>query len=233
VDITAASGDQAYNFATVNNSLAQANPAGIAAYLQGALKTFSLTQAQLPTDLPLAFLPRGRTVFGFWKDEMRCFAFQNDCQFSIQDDVGQVTSMTSYVPPGPPIIVSPSTGLIGTPEQTQNGITLRTLMNPAIKVCSMIELQATVNLFEYSLDALQQGANSAAKIQNLLDVTNHYYVMYLEHAGDTRGTEWYSSMTCLSLDANLQDVNLTGYLNAGPVPTNSTGTSNRIDGPGP
>jgi hypothetical protein len=39
------------------------------------------------------------------------------------------------------------------------------------------------------------------------------------HDGDTRGQEWYTTATCLAIDSQLGNVNLTGALIASPPPT--------------
>jgi hypothetical protein len=219
VDITAADGDHAYNFATISASQVSANPAGIAALLQNAMSAKGVTQGAKPAFSSASVLSRGRVFYGAVKEELRDFAVDANVAWSVQDQLLSFISMTAYSQPGPPLKLTPTSGLIGTPEQTQNGITLRALMNPSIKIASLIELDATINRLRYPTDYLSVGGNLATALQNKTNDQNQYYVMWVEHSGDTRGTEWYTTATCLAVDAHLIDVDLTGALIAplGPI----------------
>jgi hypothetical protein len=218
VDITAADGDRAYNFATISASMVAANPAGIAATLQNAMSAHGVTQGTKPAFSTSSVLSRGKVLYGPAKDELRDFCQDVNVAWSVQDQLLTYISMTA-LQPGPPLKLTPTSGLIGTPEQTQNGITVRSLMNPSIKIGSLIVLDATINRQRYPTDYLSVAGSLATSQQNRINAENQYYVMWVEHSGDTRGTEWYSTMTCLAVDANLIDVDLTGALIAplGPI----------------
>ena len=221
VDITAADGDHAYNFATVSANMVAANPEGVAQVLQNAMT--AIGSGVLPGKIPIfstsAKLSRGRVFYGSAKDELRDWAQDVDVVWSVQDNLLTFISMTAYQPSTAPIKLTPTSGLIGTPEQTQNGITVRCLMNPNIKIASLIVLDATINRMRFAQDFGSVAGNLATQLQNQVNAENQYYVMWIEHVGDTRGTEWYSTMTCLSVDAKLIDVDLTGALIAPSGPT--------------
>jgi hypothetical protein len=228
VDITAADGDAAYNFATISATQIAANPAGIAALLQNAMSAHGVTQGSKPAFSASSALSRGRVFYGAIKDELRDFTDNVDVVWSIQDQLLTFISMTAYSQPGPPIKLTPTSGLIGTPEQTQNGVTARCLMNASLKIGSLIELEATINPLRLAVNLTSQVANTNALLLSQLSATNMYYVMCVDHTGDTRGTEWYSTLTCLSVDAKLTNIDLTGAINVAPPPKNAQG-GNRID----
>ena len=209
VDFTAADGDEAYNYGMVAASIAAGpNTAdnglkAILAGIQAASSTQPITQGNKPT-LPTQGNPRGRVHFGPARDEMRDLANNNDCLWSIQNGKLTLIPQTSYLA-GDIIQVSPQTGLIGTPEQTQNGLSVSVLLNPSIKIGQAIQLtNTTINQLRYSLDIGSVASNEllqkgAAKING----AGLYYVMVANHSGDTRGNNWQTDMVCLAIDATV------------------------------
>lgn len=215
IAITAADGDEPYNFAPVAFTLAKGNLAENA--VTSILGTMALASQGSPTGgsggqpLTKGYMPqfdpnqfiRGRVYFGAARDEMRDFAKSQDCKWWTDNGQLTVVPLTSYIT-GTPLLITPKTGLIGVPEQTQNGLSVRVLLNPGIKIGQTIKLDSTINDLRLGLDnqsvgnnlSLQQGA---AKRNG----DGIYYVMRAEHFGDTRGNPWYTDLTCLSVDATV------------------------------
>lgn len=231
VDFTAGDGDEPYNFATVVAPLAAGNNgpgAQLATFLKAmqlqAEKRGGLLQQGYVGPLSTNGPPRGRVFYGCVKDEMRDFAQTNDMVWSIQN--GQLTLIprSSYIP-GNTIIISPSTGLIGSPEQIQNGVSLRVLLNPQIAIGQAIQITgATINPFRFTpgFTAATVTANLTTRLTNKLNAEGLYYVMVAEHSGDTRGNDWYTDVTCLSIDASLpvssKEYLEQAFVTPGPIP---------------
>ncbi len=235
VAITAADGDEAYNFAPAAFTLAAGSTqqTAVTTLIQAMAKAAAgspagggssgqvIGQGYTPQMSPNQFI-RGRVYYGSCKKEMRQLARSADCNWSIQDGLVVIIPHISYIP-SPSIIISPSTGLIGVPEQTQNGLELTTLLNPNIKIGHTIKLQSTdINQLRYGLDNqsvatnlnLQQGAAQE-------NPDGLYYVMRVEHSGDTRGNQWYSHLVCLAVNATIpppQSVQQAAVTPVGPVP---------------
>ena len=110
--------------------------------------------------------------------------------------------------PGAEVLVSANTGLIGVPEQTQDGVSFTTLLNPSIKIGQAIRLQATVNQYRYGVSLDDAKNNPRIAMQNKLNPNGLYYVMRADHSGDTRGNDWYTHVTALSIDATLVSLDL-------------------------
>jgi hypothetical protein len=217
VDITAADGDEAYNFAPVIQSVpAGNNQASLADVLFGAIsKNFPITKGYLP-NLPSNQLIRGRVMYGLCRDEYRDFAWTNNCKWSIQDGAVTMIPYTSYIAnTGEVPIISVSTGLIGVPEQTQQGISIRTLLNPNYKIGQLVQLTAGVNTFRRSLDLKSLVPNQLTAEQVQTSADGLYYIMIANHSGDTRGTDWYTTMTCLSVDSTITSNHALNALIAG------------------
>ncbi len=234
IAITAAAGDGVYNFAPAAFTMAAGRTAqgtvqnllAVGASAVEAMNTkpiFSSDQQLIEGYIPAPALDpnrqiRGRVFFGAWKDEMRDFAKSQDCKWWIDDNGGlTVVPLTSYIPGGT-VIVTPSTGLIGVPEQTQNGLSVRVLMNPSIRIGQTIKLDSTdINELRLGVDTKSFAENSnlrqgAAK----LNANGIYYVMKAEHFGDTRGNAWYTDLTCLSVDATVPPPSATAQSTVAP-----------------
>ena len=203
LDITVADGDSAYNFAVMNTSLA----AGASMDNQIA----AAMQAMLPHGVSLGYkpfmspnkLPRGKVFYGmarsYLSDMMRTAA----AKWSIQDGAVNIVPLDGYVP-GEPVVVTAATGMVGLPEQTQNGIRVRMLLNPSIKIGSLIKLDnASIQGYRFSLgiSATASNLNTANVIKT--DSDGLYYAMVNDHYGDTRGNEWYTETICLAVDASV------------------------------
>lgn len=200
LDITAADGDAAYNFAIVSTTLAAGSTAqdhfNVAAQAMAKHGVGGGYTAGLQSNP----LPRGKVMFGMARDFMRGVARATQTTWSIQDGKIVVIPETSYMPGEIPVINS-DTGLIGLPVQTQNGINFRVLLNPNIKIGTLVQLDnKAVQQFEYSLNVPQQAQNQRTSLENKLQTDGFYYVMWAEHQGDTRGNDWYTDVVCLAAD---------------------------------
>jgi hypothetical protein len=202
VDVTAADGDQAYNFSTMALPLAAGTKPSdaVSAFVQ-AMTIGGISQGYTP-ELSTNGSARGRVFYGMTRDELREWAEAQDVLWSIQDGKLTLIPKTSYIPGETPII-SPTTGLVGIPEQTQNGIRARVLLNPSLKIGQRIQLDSTVNRFRYGLDVQSQASNALLASSIKTNADGFYYVMAADHFGDTRGNEWYTDLTCLAVDATV------------------------------
>ena len=201
IDITAADGDSAYNFAVSALSLAAGSTPSdqVSAVLRG-MAEYSVTKGYVP-DLPGNPLPRGKVIYGMSRDEMRKIARNAQSAWSIQDGKLQMVPETAYMEGDIPVITS-ATGMIGLPEQTQNGIHVRVLLNPNIKIGQAIKLDnKSIQGYRFGLGLGQQAGNMMSEQSIKTNADGLYYVMIADHSGDTRGEVWYSDLLCLAIDA--------------------------------
>lgn len=229
VDITAADGDEAYNYSSIAITLAaNSTPAqGLQAIIQ-AMGTAALGGAPssappVTAGTPAPSLPqnaslRARTYFGLSRDELRDFAATHGINWSIQNGAVTLVPDGTYLP-GAPVLITPSTGLIGVPEQTEHGLAVRVLLNPQIKIGQLVQLDSSdINQYRYGLDLESQRPNlRLAQSSTKLNADGFYYVMRADHIGDTRGEEWYTELTCLAVDASVPNELLSGVA-VGPLP---------------
>lgn len=203
LDITAADGDSAYNFAVMNVSLAAGSTPDdhLQACLQ-AMASRGITMGEKP-NLPTNKLPRGKVMFGMVRDHLDTLAKSTDTSWSFQD--GQLTLIpnTAYLP-GEAVVVNSATGMVGLPEQTQNGITVKMLLNPSVKIGRRLQIDnKSIQRIRYSPAELDTAKTMLMLEQIKIDADGFYKVLVANHVGDTRGNEWYTDVIGISIDATI------------------------------
>ena len=202
LDIFAADGDKAYNEGIVNHSF----PSGtsdrqtlttLCASL-GLPQTDSKSEENNTYLLTGGILPRGKVMFGMARAYMRDLAKNNDVRWSIQN--GQVTlvPVTGYLP-GQIVPINTESGMIGTPRATENGIVVRCLLNPLIKIGQRIQ----INNKDITQSRVNDHFYPSYTSQYYPAITSNngvYRVLVAEHEGDIRGNDWFTEMTCLAVD---------------------------------
>jgi hypothetical protein len=204
LDITAADGDSVYNFSMTALSLAAENSSpvdSVSAVIKG-MAEFGVERGYIP-DLPGDPPTRGKVLFGMSRDEMRKLARNTQTSWSIQDGKVVMIPLTAYVPGEIPVL-SAETGVIGMPEQTSNGINLRLLLNPNIKIGQCVKLNnSSIQKMKFGINLSQTKTNLLTEQSNKINKEELYYVMIAEHVGDTRGNEWYTELNCLAVNADI------------------------------
>lgn len=203
IDLIAGDGDQAYNFAVVNTTLAagstQLDQVGAAI---AKMSEMNVTAGHLG-DMPPEKLPRGKVMFGNSRDYLRNTAQTTDKSWSIQDGKVTFVGNRTYLP-GEAVVLTSKTGMIGTPQQTNEGVNVKCLLNPMIKVGGRVKLDnASVQDYKINLSV----PNSPANIPPPKAADGMYFVLAIQYDGDTRGVDWYTSMICLSIDVTTNPLN--------------------------
>ncbi len=198
LDIIAADGDKAYNFAVVSASLAAGSTAAdrVAATV-ASMGEYGVTQGYT-AELGGNPLPRGVVLFGMAKDVLRPMARAADVAWSIQNREVVHVPIDGYIP-GSALVLTAATGMIGLPQQTEDGIGVRILCNPAVKMGGLVQIDNS----SIQLLARDPGVAGALRFQNLqtnVRVTDDglYKVIVANHHGDSRGNDWYTDLTCIA-----------------------------------
>lgn len=198
LDIVAADGDQAYSFAVVSTSLAAgATATDQAKAAIAAMGEHGVTEGYLTDQMPAASLPRGVVMFGMARNHLNDVAAATDTKWSIQNGQAQIIPLTGALP-NTAVVLNSSSGMIGRPEQTQDGIRARCLLNPEIRMGGRVQIDnASINpaTFQTSL----QGQLNNELLPRIAE-DGFYRVIVADHVGDTRGNDWYSDLICIALD---------------------------------
>lgn len=212
VEIIAGDGQRAYNYGIVNQTLAAgATQTDQVTAVTAPMGAFGVTKGNLG-DMPTTQLPRGKVMFGNSINYLRNTAHTTKQTWSIQNGLVTFIPNQGYLP-GTAIEINSSNGMIGSPAQTTIGVNVKCLINPSIKIGTRVKLNNSqiqalpINLNVTTPDQLAQSVPAA------LNPDGMYYVLVMEHAGDTRGTDWYTTLTCLNIDvsANPRNAVQIGY----------------------
>ena len=147
---------------------------------------------------------RGKTLAGMSRFYLRNLASRLNTSWSIENGKILMIPIKSYRI-GEAVIINVNTGLIGLPEQTDNGINLTILLNSALRIGGLIKLNnAEIPELSQSNPNQPLKFDSLSQVQanSLISKDGIYRVYGIEHVGDTRGQEWYSNVTCLAVDTS-------------------------------
>lgn len=203
IDIIAGDGDRAYNFSVINQTLA----AGAtqtdqvqSAIASMAQKGVTAGKVDSSTTQPL---PRGKVMWGNARDYMRAAAQNSGNNWSIQDEKINFIPKKSYLP-GEAVVLTSKTGMINAPEQTNEGVNVKCLINPRLAVAGRVHLDnASIQRYKINLSV----PNSPQNIPPPINADGIYYILVVEHNGDNRGIEWYSSLICIAINVTTNPLN--------------------------
>ena len=116
-------------------------------------------------------LPRGRVLCGDSREILNRVAKNNQADWSIQD--GSLMFLPKdKVLNDESVLLSQESGMIGAPEQTDDGLELSCLLNPALQIGGMVQVQSIIEYFN-----------------------GEYKIVKLSHSGDGLSGDWISKMT--------------------------------------
>lgn len=208
LEILAADGDLAYNYATINTTLA-ASATSPEQRVDAVVKALGDKGIQ-PGDVRIpntgGILPRGKVLFGLARAAMRQVTQDRGATWNIVNGRVNVTPLEGYLQ-NEAVELTSKTGLIGRAEQTEGGVMARCLINPRIMVGGLVSLNnASINVTEqapqFALPVGQLPYDRYVGVQMLADVASDglYRVYVAEYKGDTRGRDWYCDLTLLAVD---------------------------------
>ena len=200
IEIHAASGDRGYNQGRISTTLAKGHtPQDRVDAAIKAMAPFGVSLGLVNVDLSQPKYPRGIPLVGMARDVLRSVALSAGASWSIQN--GEKVHIVDQRKPvtGNAIKLTASTGLIGWPRQTQDGIEVTSLLNPALQP------HANIMLDPSQIIAAQQNINvnspSSALQNQQLDQqalgAGTYNIYHLDRRGDTRGPDWYDTSLCI------------------------------------
>jgi hypothetical protein len=139
-------------------------------------------------------LPRGQALYGMARDALHKAAATAGCSYFYANGAVQMVPLQGYRT-GDAVVLNANTGMIGWPEQTQEGIKIQCLLNPLIDVGSRVKID--------NASILRAQVSTSITFVNTLpqvDDDGLYRVYVIEHKGNTRGNEWYSNIVALSIN---------------------------------
>lgn len=198
LDIFASDADENYNFGAISQSIAGGTtPEEQTKIIANAM---NLETGYVNYDIGLNKNIRGKTLYGMGRAEIRNLARSGQAQWSIQNGKVNVIRLSSYID-GQAVVLNSRSGMIGLPEQTEDGISVRCLLNPKIIPGTQVQIdEASIQRAAISLSIRGDDPRQVEEFFPQATADGFYVVLVAEHEGDTRGNEFYTSLTCLSID---------------------------------
>lgn len=205
IDIVAGDGDRAYNFAIVTQSLASPSQADQIAAASNAMAGKGVTQGHIGDTVP-GNLPRGKVMFGPARDYLKNAADNSDSNWFIQNEKITFVKKTTYLP-SQVVVLNSNTGMVGSPQQTNVGVNVKNLINPRIAPGTRVQIDnASIQALKINLE-VKTTKEIAKSIAPSLTADGVYYVLVMEHTGDTRGGDWYTTCLCLNIAPSSNPIN--------------------------
>jgi hypothetical protein len=133
------------------------------------------------------------------RDLLKTIGYATGSTFTIVNDKAQMVKNDNFKP-GDAIVLNSSTGMVGRPQQSSDGIRARMLINPRVAPAVKLKID------EASIDKQLFNPAYGAEVNNTMipDIAADgiYKVLYVDHIGDTRGGVWYTEATCMSASSD-------------------------------
>lgn len=214
VDLFAQDGDAAHQQAFISGSLgAGYKPSDQGNLLMKNLNTFGVAGGKLPDNVNSTPAPRGKVFFGNTKSYFDDLARTHAFTWGIDKGHMVMIPYDDYRGGGQAIELNSATGMLDRPELTNQGVTVKSLLNPALTWGTRVHINNRVlqannvsgrniinqpSEFNFNYNGGGQANWLAATAAD-----GFYKVLLCDHSGDTRGNEWYTTLICMALDATV------------------------------
>lgn len=131
-------------------------------------------------------LLRGLVLSGNVKDWLDKLAQNCGFDYSINNGVIETTEKDQPLTDEPVVIISQTSGMIGSPELTEVGVKVKNLLLPQLKLGRQIEIKsisAKINIGNLVFRQIPPTIGEGL-----------YRIDKINHVGDTRGNDWFSNI---------------------------------------
>lgn len=155
-----------------------------------------ITVGEISQNLDEQPLPRGKVLFGTPSKYYRDICIHNDANYWItSEDSLTVKKVTDEIPEDQVLVLTPTTGLVGTPQYGDDGIHIKMLMDCRVKIKSLIKIDnELIQRQALSFDLTGKGNNNQLPQQSQFDKDGEYEVFSVSHIGDTWGDTWITEV---------------------------------------
>ena len=203
LDVLAMSGYQAYGYSTISKTLsAGATVDDVISTIADSMKKHNLSIGHL-AKLGGEKFSRAVVLHGMSRDQMRKYTQGAGASWSVQNQKIFVVKNGKPVP-GMERELNASSGLIGIPEQTMQGIVAKILIDPGFAVHQHVRIDPKININEAlaPISPLAQfGKTSNIPFRTEIpkvSETGDYTVVRVDHDGVMEAGPWYTTLTMVS-----------------------------------
>jgi len=201
-------GTRAYAWAHVNTTLdAGCTPKDIVQACLKPMKKFGVEEGfidpnfgggvKYPTPVPL---------FGMAHDTLRMITRSFQATWSMQHQKLDIVA-DDGVKPGGTVKLNSQTGLIGIPFETEDGVNVRCLINPNIRVNTVLEInQASINRAALRVGVPKGVDPDSLRLLGITGVADGYYrCIEVNWLGSMRERNWYTDVVCIGVTGAVSD----------------------------
>lgn len=191
--ITALDGDRFFNSGVINFSYIKGQTARDVISQIASKATVPTELGDISSSLRNDKLTRGKTVFGLGRDYLKQISEGQNATFYLDNGKVNIIKL-SDLPEDEIINLSPESGLLSSPQQTDFGIRFKCLLNPRIQLNTFIKIDNRLvreSKFEPVISTDGKVPSSAQVIRQL-DKDGIYRIIKITHTGDTRGNDWHT-----------------------------------------
>ncbi len=134
---------------------------------------------------------RGKVLFGPSADYLADVARKTDTQFYVDDGQINIVGAEDYKE-GLAVSLNADTGLVGDPNQTDDGVSAQCLINPSIKLNTLVHIDNSAIVAK----AVQNEEDTVSSFSS----NGTYKVIKLTYEGDTAGDAWYCTFDAITQD---------------------------------
>lgn len=146
---------------------------------------------EVSENLDKSKLPRPKVLFGRPRDYLDNVSKGNASFYWIENGKLIVRKYSDEVPEDKCIVLTPESGLVGTPEYTDEGIRIVSLLNSRIVINGMIKIDNSI-VSQQAVNIPSNAESGGQKVsqQTVFDIDGEYQVYSIVHAGDTHRDTW-------------------------------------------
>lgn len=206
--LIAATGDKAHQYAVVNAAIPRgATQEQVFDAVAKSMAEKGVPCSGIPKELATTSkLPRGKVLYGMSAKAMQGLADSNNFLWGYgTNGLVAIPKEPTYDPNEDVIVLTSETGLIGRPKLTVNGVELQCLLNPRLDVGSLVQIDnRSVQRNAYDTSATANIQANVATSDAMLSADGLYKVLSRDFVGDTRGNEWYATLLCYGVNAEVK-----------------------------
>ena len=182
--LVAADSDRWMSYSTLNFSMVRGQNSRAIVENCASKATIPTELGNISDSLSTSKLTRGKVIFGLTRDYIRQIAQSENATAYIEGGKINIVKADD-IPEGEILDLSSESGLIGVPAQADYGVTIKCLLNPRIKIDSLVHVDNSL----VRAQQFEQGQQVYA-----LDSDGIYKVIQITYSGDTRGNDWYTEV---------------------------------------
>jgi hypothetical protein len=195
--------------------------------------------------------PRSSSFIGPVSKIMRNLTNATKSDFFIENGTAHVIPWKGYRE-GEMVVLSPTSGMVGMPKVTPDGIEATCLLNPKLRLAGLVQINSDLisnvafqpggqnpyaNANTYAPPAYTPGGSSLPAFSTVNTPTGIYKIVFLSFFGDNRGNAWYANLIGVAAGTDgklLQNVQTTALERMSPGIAQEFSTQQaKQDFPGP